>query len=37
MNNIEKKLFATDDWFARHPKVIAVILIVGYLVVSSIQ
>ena len=37
MNNIERKLFATDDWFARNPKVIALILVIGYLVVSSIQ
>lgn len=37
MNKLEKKLFATDDWLARHPKVIAVFLIVGYLIVSSIQ
>jgi hypothetical protein len=31
------KLLATDDWLARHPKVIAVLLIAGYLLVSYIQ
>jgi hypothetical protein len=31
------KFLATDDWLARHPKVIAVLLIVGYLFVSYIQ
>ena len=31
------KLLDTDDWLARHPKVIAVLLIVGYLFVSVIQ
>jgi hypothetical protein len=31
------KLLVTDDWLARHPKVIAVLLIAGYLLVSYIQ
>lgn len=37
MNNLERKLFSTDDWLARHPKAIAALMIVGYLVVSYIQ
>ena len=37
MNNIERKLFSTDDWLARNPKVIAALMIVGYLIVSYIQ
>lgn len=37
MNNLERKLFSTDDWLALHPKVIAALMIVGYLVVSYIQ
>jgi hypothetical protein len=31
-----KKLLATDDWLARHPKVIAVLMVVLYVVGCSI-
>lgn len=37
MNKIERRLFSTDDWLARHPKVIAALLILGYILVSYIQ
>jgi len=37
MNNIERKLFSTDDWISRNPKVIAALLIIGYVLVSYIQ
>ena len=28
------KILATDDWLARHPKVIAIILFSGYILAS---
>jgi len=31
-----KKLLSTDDWLARHPKVIAVLMIVLYILACSI-
>lgn len=37
MNALERRLFSTDDWLARHPKVIAVLLIVGYVLVCSLE
>jgi hypothetical protein len=37
MNKIERRLFSTDDWLSRHPKVIAVVLFMAYILVSSIQ
>ena len=37
MNKLERRLFSTDDWLARHPKVIAALLVVAYLLVSYIQ
>lgn len=32
-----KKLLATDDWLARHPKVIAALLIIGFLITGSME
>lgn len=32
-----RRLFSTDDWMARHPRLIAAILIVGYILVCSVE
>lgn len=37
MNRIERRLFATDDWLARHPRLIAVLLFVGYVLACSLE
>lgn len=37
MSEFEKKLFNTDDWLARHPKVIAFLILCCIILVSWIQ
>lgn len=35
MTDLEKKIFNTDDWLARHPKVLWFLIILFTLIISS--
>lgn len=37
MNQIERKLFLTDDWLARRPRLIMSLLAVGYVLVCTLE
>lgn len=37
MNKLERRLFATDDWLARHPRVNAALMVALYLAVCWIE
>lgn len=37
MNRIERRLFATDDWLSRHPRLIALLLLVLYVLACSVE
>lgn len=37
MNRIERRIFSTDDWLARHPRLILFLLFVGYVLVCSLE
>lgn len=32
-----RRLFSTDDWLARHPRIVAVLLFIGYVLVCSLE
>jgi len=37
MNSLERRLFCTDDWLSRHPKTLAVLLVVAYVLACSVE
>jgi hypothetical protein len=37
MNNLEKKLFNTEDWLSKHPMLIMVLLFLGIVLASYIE
>lgn len=37
MNALERKIFATDDWLARHPKVLALLMVATLLFVAYFE
>lgn len=32
-----RRLFSTDDWLARHPRIVAALLFIGYVLVCSLE